>query len=738
MRGKNIIRVMAFLSLIYAVYCGVFSGLSYGAESQPVITAHTRASLVTDDDSFTPQHPLRLGLYLQLKEGWHTYWKNPGDAGDSPHMDVTISGAVEGRGSAFSWPVPTRISEGGLMAYAYTGHVLLQQKAHITKTFQKTEQGGEKVQIKAHAEWLVCADLCVPEEGDFTLSLPVLSQTQTSRTPSKDAVLFQESDAHMAQRSPFAAMITSDGTLSLLGGIVSSENVKEAWFLPFETGVIQQNAPQKLNIQAGRVSLSLLPEKGLKPPFWTKTLEGVFVLVDKNHNQSAFNIEAIPQIKSQRVEPIKGPIKAIIPGALHLANVTESSWYYGVHYLVFAFLGGLILNLMPCVFPVLTMKALSLVKMGGAERHEQRASGIFYTIGVMGSFLFLGALMIILRFLGSLAGWGFQFQSPIFVIALCWLLLLMALNLLGVFQITIGRFSSGLGQVAHKKGYYGDLITGLLAVIVATPCTAPFMGVAIAGALSGPILLGLFVFLIMGLGLAFPYLLIAVVPSIAARLPRPGAWMEVLKQFLAFPLLATCVWLLWVAVLQKGANFAALGAGGAVLLSFAAWLYGMAQHRAMREGGKRVIFLYYFIALCAVLLSCFALFYMKDEGGSTKMIRAPQLGQGMTMIEPFSQERLATLRAQHRPVFIDMTAAWCITCMVNERVALQTEQVQKAFQEHHIVTLRGDWTNKDVEISAYLKQQGRDGVPLYVYYGADGEVKILPQILTESLILNNL
>ncbi|MXV45246.1 cytochrome C biogenesis protein [Saccharibacter sp. 17.LH.SD] len=681
----------------------------YAAESAAITTPHTRASLVTDHDALVPNEPLHVGLRLQLKPGWHTYWVNPGDAGDAPHLTVQASGAMHGRSDVIHWPVPERISEGGLMAYAYTGDVLLPQTLSL-------EGKGGGTTLKAHADWLVCAEVCVPEEGDFTLTLPAAHGYEGE---AREASLFRATEAALPRPSPFQAHITPQGRLILEGAGLSTSSVKNAWFFPLEAGVIKHTADQPLEMSEGRLQLQLTADETQRPPLWAKPLSGVVVLVDAQGSRSAIDVEASPGITGAD----KGNQSSSGKKEINSFKV-----------LLFAFLGGLVLNLMPCVFPVLAMKALSLVRMGGAGRRDQVASALFYTLGVVGSFFLLGAVMIGVRFAGSAAGWGFQFQSPGFVAGVCWLLLLMALNLLGVFQITSGRLSRALGNVSQAQGHGGDLLAGLLAVIVATPCTAPFMGVAIAGALSAPIFLGLIVFGVMGLGLAAPYIVIAGVPGVASRLPKPGAWMEVLKQFLAFPLLMTCVWLLWVATIQQGPDFGALVSGGAVLLGLGSWIYGLVQQRAMRDGGRGVVFFGHAAAILCVIVSVAglvrAVITSPDRSHNVSM---PQTQQG---VEAFSEKRLAELRSQGRPVFVDMTASWCITCLVNERVALDVPSVRKAFNDSHVVILRGDWTNRDKVISSYLETHGRDGVPLYVYYSPHKNGEILPQILTPGLVLD--
>lgn len=702
-------RMPRFIIVMMALVAIVLGG-EYGnaAESTAHITAHSRASLITDHNTIGPDGTIKVGLRLQLQPGWHTYWVNPGDAGDAPHMSVEASGGARGESHLFQWPVPERINEGGLMAYAYTGSVLLSQTLHVVGS------SGSSVTLKATADWLVCADVCVPENGEFTLTLP--RSASASSEESAEASLFHAAEAALPQTSPFQTTLLPDGVLQMEGAGLSPEMVKDAWFLPLQGGMIRQTAPQKLTVTKDRVSLSLLPDASQHAPLWQVPLSGVVVLEDKAGERSAM------QVFAQPVTPVASPMPPpfTAPG---IAKV-----------LLFALLGGVILNLMPCVFPVLAMKALSLARMGGAGRREQVESAAFYACGVVVSFGALGAVMIALRSVGSVAGWGFQFQSSGFVVAVCWLLFILALNLLGVFQVTTGKLAGTLDQMGRTQGRSGDVLTGFLAVLVATPCTAPFMGVAIAGALAGPVLLGMAVFLAMGLGLAAPYVLIATVPGLASRLPRPGAWMEVLKQFLAFPLLASCVWLLWVVSVQHGSSFVLVTAGGAVLLALGCWLYGLGQRRAMREGGAFETSMAYGLAVLCGILSCVGLgmALSSDQTAPSSEMARKQSGA----VEPFSESRLAALRAEGTPVFVDMTASWCITCMVNERVALEAPSVRALFDQHHIVTLRGDWTNRDEAISVYLKKHGRDGVPFYLYYPPHQNGTTLPQILTPHGVID--
>jgi thiol:disulfide interchange protein DsbD len=388
--------------------------------------------------------------------------------------------------------------------------------------------------------------------------------------------------------------------------------------------------------------------------------------------------------------------------------------------MLLAFAGGAILNLMPCVFPVLAMKALALVRLSGAARRERRTHALSFTAGILVAFVGLACVLLVLRAAGSAAGWGFQFQSPVFVAAMVWLLFAIGLNLSGVYQVGGAMVGAGQG-LAGRAGHIGSFFTGLLAALVATPCTAPFMGVAIAAALSAPAVLTVAVFVAMGFGLAAPYLLMAALPGIAHVLPRPGRWMEIVRQGLAFPMYAAAAWLLWVVDQEAGSGGVLGTAAGLVLLGFAAWALGVSQTASGQ--GRRVgqaACLAAGLAALTVLPGITAASTPADEAA-----------------EVFSPARLAALQAEGRPVFVNLTAAWCVTCLVNERVALAPAAVRAAFAAHHVAYLKGDWTRQDPQITAFLHQAGREGVPLYLIYAPGNPVPtVLPQILTESTVLS--
>ena len=659
-------RVLLPLLLIVA------AGPVWAAESAPVRDARGVATLVSDTDRVQAGQPFRIGLRLRLAPGWHTYWKNPGDAGVAPDLAVTApAGTTVG---PIDYPVPARQPEGPLMTYGYSGEVLLP----MTVT-----PGAGAQHLDMQASWLACEKICVPEEGHFTLDLG-----QGAPSPSAEAPLFAA--LHTPLPAPFDAHAAPDGTLLLTGKELTPATVADAWFMPDGDDAIDNAARQAVSVSDGEVRIGLKP--GSK--FSAGPLEGLVTLKAPGGQETSFQIAAQP-------------------GAASTAGLPFGQ------VVLFALLGGAILNLMPCVFPILAMKAIGLARLSGRERAEIRGHAGAYALGVVATFTALGGLLLALRMAGGLQGWGFQFQSPVAVAVMAWLLFVVGLNLSGVFEVP-GRLA-GMGQgLAGRGGHAGSFFTGALAVLVATPCTAPFMAAAIAGALALPPALTLVVFAALGLGLAAPYLLLALAPGLARFLPRPGAWMAILRGVLAFPMYAAAIWLLWVASLEAGDQAVPLVAGGALLLGLGAWALGLSQRNQRARVGPA-------IACVTALAACFLLLPL--AGGTPQVARADST-------EAFTPARLATLREQGRPVFVNMTAAWCVTCLVNERIALSPEPVREAFARHRVAYLKGDWTSGDRVVTDYLRAQGRDGVPLYaLYLPGRAEPVILPQILTESGVL---
>ena len=647
------------------------------AESAPHVTARNTVTLVSESDSVVAGRPVRLGLRFKLAPGWHTYWSNPGDAGAPPTLDV--AGAAAG---PIVFPAPERLREGPFTSFAYTGEVLL--------PISIIAPVGPNWAIDAHATWLVCANVCVPEEAQFRLNLPA-----GTGAPGPQAALFAAADAHTPRASPFAAHVTPQGVLWLAAPGLS---LQDASFFPAIPGVIDQGAPQQMRVRPDRLDLTLKPLKGS-----VGRIAGVLVLTDTGGQIERLSVDATSLALPGQTSPIRAGTGLL--GALLLA-----------------FAGGLILNLMPCVLPVLAMKALALARLSGAARGHVRREAAFYTLGVLTAFCTIGAITLAARALGGDTGWGVQFQSPAFTAAMALLLFAIGLNFSGVFTVGAGLAGAGQG-LASRSSFF----IGLLAVVVATPCTAPFMGAALAATLALPPAAGMLIFVALGLGLAAPYTMLAISPRLAGLLPRPGAWMDILKNLLAFPMYGAALWMLWVVSQQTDAAGLADVFAAALLTGFAAWAYGTGQ---MRDRARLLnVSAAGALAGLAVLLAGLAF-------GPPPA--AARTGAATNGSEPFSAARLASLVASHRPVFVDMSAAWCVTCLVNERVALGATDVRQAFARNNVAYLRGDWTRRDAGITAYLAAHDRSGVPLYVFYPAHGDPSVLPQILTPGLVLSYL
>lgn len=668
--------------LMGAVVCGL--GLpALAAESPSATTPRSVASLVSDTDAVAPGQTFHLALRLRLAPGWHTYWRNPGDAGIAPELAFALP--PEGQAGAVAWPAPQRQPEGPLMTYGYSGEVLLAAPV-------RSGPGTFTLQ----ASWLVCKEVCVPEEATLRLQLPA-----GTPAPSAEAGLFAAAAQAEPRPSPFPAHIAPDGTLTLTGDALTPASVRAAWFLPETPDAVVAAAPQTLRVQPGRLTLALRPGEAFAA---AAPLAGVLELRDGAGQVTALAVRAEP-----------GAPPAAQPGTPGMLRL-----------LLLALAGGLVLNLMPCVFPVLAVKAAGLAGLAGAGRRRALGEALAYGAGVLLTFLAVGGTLLGVRAAGGAAGWGFQFQSPAFVAAMAWVLLAVGLNLSGVFALAT-RFAGAGQELAGRGGAAGSFFAGLLAVLVATPCTAPFMGAAIGAALTleSPVLTEA-IFAAMGLGLAAPYVVLALLPGVARALPRPGLWMVRLRQVLAFPMYGAVAWLVWVLGVQVGPAGVAAGAAGCVLVGFAAWSAGAAQQAAGRTGRRAG-------AVAAVLALLAAGALLPELARALAPQETPAGGA-----EPFTAARLATERAAGRTVFVDMTAAWCITCQVNERVALERPEVKAAFAAQGVVVLRGDWTRQDPAITAYLRSFGRDGVPLYVLYRPGREGTLLPQILTPGLVLGAL
>ena len=697
---------------LWRFFTGVFLLLTAEASysiSDSAATEQVAARLVASVDTVHPGSEIYLGVNQRIIPHWHTYWSNPGDSGLPTTIEWSLpAGATAGD---ILWPTPSRISLGTITNYGYSNEVTLLSKIKIPADAKI----GETFTANATVDWLVCHEECIPQQVQLSLSLPIVAATSTADTGTgTGSPLILNALAQLPAESPWPVELKSlDGGFSLDVALAQEQikQIKDIWFYPADWGALVQNIDQPYQVTAHGISLQL--KSGEAPLKANQALKGVLVISEQTDLvllATGFRVEQIPQQAS--------------------VNTTADLGFFSA--LLLALVGGIILNLMPCVFPVLSLKALSLVNHSNQSQTQIRLQGWVYTLGVLASFTFLAVLLIVLKAGGAQIGWGFQFQSPIFVLAVAYLMFAVGLSLSGVFFL--GGSIAGVGSsLADRGGYRGSFFTGVLATIVATPCTAPFMAAALGYALSQPAPRLLAIFLSLGFGLALPYLLLVNWPRLQRWLPRPGMWMERTKEVFAFPMYATAAWLVWVLAQQAGANAVIVALSGMILLGFAAWLYN-----TTRNTSERTEYLGTGFALLFVLLAL--LLGYKGVETSTQFENTSVSNNQEKNWEPYSAERLETLLAEGKPVFLNFTAAWCISCLVNERVALNDSNVIRTFATTGITYLKGDWTKRDAEITAVLTKFGRSGVPLYVFYPAQKNAKpiALPQVLTPAIVLNTI
>ena len=671
-----------------------------------VRTEHLTARLLAERPVVAAGESLDLALVFELETGWHTYWRNPGDSGEPPRVQWALPDGVSV--GAMRWPRPSLIRVGPLANYGYSGRAAHLFRLHVPVDWR----AGEPLRVVADARWLVCKEACIPEQGRFELQLDVTDDPAASdgSAPAVDRLFIEARDRLPAGEPIRAHVENSDGRLWLqVPARRLPSPLTGAWLFAGRWGLIDHAAEQPWRLHDDVLTLELTP--GEAPD---DRLEGVLV-VESGSASRAFPIEA----DANPTQSTPDPVPTAQASDLALSSA-----------LLFAILGGLILNLMPCVFPVLAIKALALARQAGAGPAVRLVHGLIYTAGVLTFFALVAGLLLALRAAGAAIGWGFQLQSPVFVALMAYLFLVMGLALAG--GLTIGTRLMGLAGAAGAKadhGHLGTFVTGALAALVAAPCTAPFMGAALGYALVQSWYIALAIMLALGFGLALPFLVLAVVPGLAARLPRPGAWMSVLEQLLAFPLLATAAWLTWVLSVQTGSAGVGTLLAGALSLVFGLWL--LERSRNARRGWR-------WLTLVLAPVSLIAALGLAVGTGRLDVATVRTAATDGPRAEPWSAGRLAQARADGRPVLVNMSAAWCISCLVNERVALSSDAVAKAMAGADVLYLKGDWTNRDPAITDYLAGFGRSGVPIYVVYPVNGKPRLLPQLLTEQIVLDAL
>lgn len=666
--------------------------------SQPVRTQHLTVELVTERAAIAPNSDFLAGLHFILDSGWHIYWINPGDAGLPPRVDWQLPKGVTA--GEIQFPAPKRLPLGPLMDFGYEDRVLLP----IPMRADGSLKPGTTANLRGHVHFLVCSSVCVPGQAEVTKTLPVAAQL-----PSPDPKiepLFVETERRLPTGLlPGESVSVLQTKTAFVVTVRTGHRIDSAQFYPFQPNLIDNAAPQPVQPLADGVRITVPKAQGLEkiPP----QIHGLVEL----QNGKAYEFTSA----------IGAPVpSAPVNGGGSLARI-----------LGLAFLGGIILNLMPCVFPVLFIKGLSLVQSSGEERKRLRVHGALYTLGILVSFWIMVAVLLALRAGGSHLGWGFQFQSPYFVAFMALLFFFLGLSLAGQFEIGLSLTSTG-GELAQRGGYMGSFFTGVLAVLVATPCMAPLLGAAIGFALAQSAGVTFAVFTLLALGLAFPYVVLTVQPVWARFLPRPGKWMEYVKQAVSIPIFAAMIWMIWVFGLQTGMGAVTALIAGMLLTAIAGWALGHWPAKWLST-----------IIAILLLAGAIALPMYAVQQSPSLRVRSSATVAGTPVNrtwQPFSPQKLASLRAQHKPVFVDFSAAWCLSCQVNERIVLDRPDIEAAFRKAGVVTMRADWTNHDDTITAALAKLGRSGVPTYALYsgGSGNPPQLLPEVLTKSIVLDAL
>ena len=662
--------------------CGVISYNPVLPAAQEYYASNSNITLLSDSYVAQPGDTLMLGIKFELEKDWHTYWKNPGDAGEGASIEWDLPQGLSA--SEILWPGPERIPVDPLMTFGYNDEVILLTAISSSETVKFP------LTIEAKIGWFTCKDICIPQEGKVDITIK-----KGDFESSKDAEEIEKYLNTVPSEFPQNYRIQKlDDKYFIQGEISNGQNFDSVYFFPSNYGLTAYSTAQIyeqnlnsfiLEIEASKTKLDLTKFEGV---IETTTLLG------KDYYEISYPL---------------GNTKA--------KDADQSM----VLLVIFAFIGGLILNIMPCVFPILSIKILRFVEYSESSSNQTYKFGLFYTLGVILSFLAIALILVALKSTGEVIGWGFQLQYPLIIAILFYLFI--GLGFLFMSNLVLGSQLGQLSVAAQVKNEsLESFLTGILAVIVASPCTAPFMGSAIGFALLQPSVNSIFIFLSLGLGFALPYLILSIKPSLLSFLPKPGAWMETFKQFMAFPMWASALWLLWVLSGQVDSDTVILVLIGGLLVSLALWL--------IEKNNSEIKFIKWLVRATALLILLIAIWILPTSYS--------ELDQEKKLDISYSEELLKKYREDNQIIFLNFTADWCITCKVNERVALNSEKVKSLIKQKNIKYMEADWTRKNESIAKKLEEFGRSGVPLYLLYPPNGEPSILPEILTEDILLEYL
>jgi thiol:disulfide interchange protein len=705
---------------------------SFNTAKTEVITPQVKAELVAYvPDGVEPGKKVMVGLQITHKPEWHTYWKNSGDSGQPTDLQWTLPAGVTA--GEVQWPTPKKIRIGSLANYGYEGTVLLPVPLEVSSLFKPGVLSSD-LEVKLKAVWLVCKQECIPEEGEFSLKIPVKGSTALS------AAVFNATAAASPVNVP--NLDVGKSTARIVAGSSGGRLEFTVHNLPVgvrgqslelfpETAEVLHNAAaagkdwtQAWNGAVWTASMPLSAQRSASPRSMAVVLaaaNGQAYRVQANVQGDWPAVALAAQVSPELASALKANAasqQAPVDAAGGLAGGTSTDATGLLSALLLALVGGLILNLMPCVFPVLAIKVMGFAQ----HAHDKRvrvASGIAYTAGVVLSFVALGGLMLALRAGGEALGWGFQLQSPAVVAVLAALFTLIGLNLMGVFEFA-NVVPSGLATLQAKNPQIDALLSGVLAVAIASPCTAPFMGASLGFALGLPAWQALAVFAFLGMGMALPYLAASLIPAVARWLPRPGAWMDVFKKVMAFPMFATVAWLVWVLGQQSGID------GAAALLLMLVGLAMLVWALSLR-GRTRLVIATFSIASLAGFTWVAGSFITQNLPENTPVATT----NGWQAWEPGKVDQLL---ATGRPVFVDFTAAWCVTCQLNKKTTLNNAEVLADFNAKKVQLLRADWTRRDPAISQALAALGRQGVPVYVLYPPGSAPVVMSEILSPTQV----
>jgi thiol:disulfide interchange protein len=702
---SNYMRLSARVALLALLGWLTFAIAPHGLAQTYQGKELVRAELLADTNAVVPGKPFTVGLLLRMAPGWHTYWKFSGDAGLPTELKWKLPPGW--KSGEIQWPIPLKtIDPGDIETYGYENEVLLMQE--ITPPSKLADSSAK---LSTEANWLVCEKICIPGGATLQLDLPVASTSQPANTD-----VFTRYRRLLPQKLPGPNAVRADWSrvgpdlrLKIASETLAKYPSVDFFPLPEQETIVGHPAVQsrKNNEIVFRIPLESAPKD-------LSSMVGLVVFAQQpsGDDRAAWQVTGAPAVLATRPAPARGIFT----------------------FLLFGFLGGIILNLMPCVLPVISLKIFGFVQQAGQSRQKIFRSGIAFTLGIFAWFIALAVLLIALKGAGRDVTWGgFQFTNPYFVLVLSVIVLVFALNLFGVFEVSLPQsVSRSLLSTSERKDLLGSFFQGVFATVLATPCTAPFLGTALGFAFTQSAAIILAMFIAIAAGMSAPYLLLSAQPAWLRFLPKPGLWMLHVKQFMGFLLLATLLFLLYVLGAQRGLEGAIWASCFLLVISVACWMKG-AFIVPTAPAVKRIIV----FVLMLLLVIGSGVYFIGDKFQSAKITSADSQIRGDW--QPFTPERLQTELEQGRTVFVDFTAAWCLTCKFNEASVLEAQDVREAFQRHGIVKLKADWTNGDPVITKLLQQFGRPGVPLYVLYPAKNEEPIVfPEVLTKRMVLDKL